>query len=196
MEIRFFDSSFDFRQWLETNHDKAKELTLGFYKKGSREKGINYAEALDEALCYGWIDGMRKRLDAISYSIRFTPRKTKSVWSLVNLRHVDRLKKSGRMMPAGLERHLERDPARTGIYAFENVDHKLATEEERKFKANKKAWDYFQEQAPSYQRTAIWWIVKAKKVQTQARRLSLLMNESANGKRLAHLTPSNRSKTS
>jgi uncharacterized protein YdeI (YjbR/CyaY-like superfamily) len=109
MEIIFLNSSADFRKWLETNHEHVGELLLGFYKKDSRRKGISYAEALDEALCFGWIDGVRKSLDAISYSIRFTPRKKKSVWSLVNLQHVDRLKKSGRMMPAGLKIHSLRE---------------------------------------------------------------------------------------
>jgi hypothetical protein len=105
-EIRFFNSSSDFRRWLEINHQRAGDLTLGFYKKNSGKEGLSYADALDEALCFGWIDGVRKRLDDITYSIRFTPRKKTSVWSLVNLRHVDRLKKCGRMMPAGL--HIQR----------------------------------------------------------------------------------------
>jgi uncharacterized protein YdeI (YjbR/CyaY-like superfamily) len=187
-EIRFFNSSSDFRTWLEINHEDGDDLTLGFYKKNSGKKGLSYADALDEALCFGWIDGLRKNLDDISYSIRFTQRKKKSVWSLVNLRHVDRLKKCGRMMPAGLHIHSVRDPAKAGIYAFENSSRKLAVDEERRFKLEKKAWDFFQKQAPSYQRTAIWWIVNAKKDETRARRLSLLIKDSANERKLARFT--------
>jgi uncharacterized protein YdeI (YjbR/CyaY-like superfamily) len=190
MEIRFFDSSSEFREWLETNHEHAGELVLGFDKKGSGKKGISFPESLDEALCFGWIDGVRKNLDAISYSIRFTPRKKKSIWSLANLRRVDELKKSGRMKRAGLESHSMRDPAKTGIYSFENATRKLAVDEERKFMLEKGAWDFFQKQTPSYRRMAIWWIVSAKKDETRARRLSLLIEDSARERTLAQFSRS------
>jgi uncharacterized protein YdeI (YjbR/CyaY-like superfamily) len=190
MEIRFFDSSSEFREWLETNHQHAGELVLGFYKKGSGKRGISYAESVDEALCFGWIDGVQKNLGAISYSIRFTPRKKNSIWSLANLRRVERLKKSGRMKRAGLESHSMRDPAKTGIYSFENATRTLAVDEERKFRLEKTAWDFFQNQTPSYRRMAIWWIVSAKKDETRARRLSLLIEDSARERTLAQFTRS------
>jgi uncharacterized protein YdeI (YjbR/CyaY-like superfamily) len=190
MKVRFFDSSSEFRDWLKTNHEHGEELVLGFYKKGSGKRGISYAESVDEALCFGWIDGVRKNLDAVSYSIRFTPRKSKSIWSLANLRRVDRLKKSGLMQRAGLESYSMRDPAKTGIYSFENASRKLAVDEERKFMLEKNAWDFFLKQTPSYQRMAIWWIVSAKKDATRARRLSLLIEDSANERTLARFTRS------
>jgi uncharacterized protein YdeI (YjbR/CyaY-like superfamily) len=188
MKIRFFHSSSEFREWLETNHEQAGELILGFYKKGSGKQGISYAESVDEALCFGWIDGVRRNLDAVSYSIRFTPRKKKSIWSLANLRRVDRLKESRRMKRAGLESHSMRDPAKSGIYSFENAIRKLAVNEERKFVLEKNAWDFFQKQTPSYRRMAIWWIVSAKKDETRARRLSVLIEDSARGRTLAQFT--------
>jgi uncharacterized protein YdeI (YjbR/CyaY-like superfamily) len=190
MKIRFFNSSSEFREWLETNHEHSEELILGFYKKGSGKQGISYAESVDEALCFGWIDGLRKNLDPISYSIRFTPRKKKSIWSLANLRRVDRLKASGRMKPAGLESHSVRDPAKTGIYSFENATRKLALDEERKFMLEENAWDFFQKQTSSYRRMAIWWIVSANKDETRARRLSLLIKDSASERTLAQFTRS------
>jgi uncharacterized protein YdeI (YjbR/CyaY-like superfamily) len=190
MEIRFFDSSSEFREWLETNHERAGELILGFYKKGSGKKGLSYAESLDEALCFGWIDGVRKNLDAVSYSIRFTPRMKNSIWSLANLRRVERLKKSGRMKRAGLESHSMRDPAKTGIYSFENATRTLAVDEEKKFMSEANAWDFFQKQTPSYRRMALWWIVSAKKDETRARRLSLLIEDSASERTLAQFTRS------
>jgi uncharacterized protein YdeI (YjbR/CyaY-like superfamily) len=190
MKITFFNSSSEFREWLETNHEHAGELILGFYKKGAGRQGISYAESVDEALCFGWIDGVRRNLDAISYSIRFTPRKKESIWSLANLRRVERLKESGRMKPAGLDSYSMRDPAKTGIYSFENAVRTLAVDEERKFMLDKGAWDFFQKQTPSYRRMAIWWIVSAKKDETRARRLSLLIKDSASERTLAQFTRS------
>src|SRR5215217_8829560 len=121
MKAKFFSSPGEFRQWLEQNHDSASELLVGFHKKLSGKKSVTYAEALDEALCFGWIDGVRRSLDETRYTIRFTPRKPRSIWSLVNVRHVERLKKEGRMHKAGLEVYERRDPKRTGIYSFENA---------------------------------------------------------------------------
>src|SRR6185503_8599356 len=120
MQPKFFSSPEKFRRWLERNHDGATELLLGFHKKSSGKKSITYAEALDEALCFGWIDGVRKNLNETSYTIRFTPRKTTSIWSNVNVGHVERLKKEGRMQASGLAAYALREDKRTGIYAFEN----------------------------------------------------------------------------
>src|SRR5215470_5657105 len=118
MKAKFFTAQEQFRQWLEKNHATATELLVGFHKKASGKKSITYAEALDEALCFGWIDGVRRNLDETSYTIRFSPRKPRSIWSLINVRHVERLQKEGRMQPAGLAAFAIRDPKRTGIYSF------------------------------------------------------------------------------
>ena len=188
MSIKFFKSASDFRRWLETNHARTTEQQVGFYKVDSGRGGLTYAEALDEALCFGWIDGLRKSLDEAAYKIRFTPRKPKSIWSRVNLRHAKRLKAAGRMTPVGLEALGKCEPARSGIYSFENATRKLAAPDERRFKAAKKAWEFFQRQPPGYRRTAIWWVVSAKKDETRWRRLAQLMADSSRGRRLAQLT--------
>ena len=183
MEPKFFTSPEKFRQWLQRNHDSANELLVGFHKKDSGKKSITYAEALDEALCCGWIDGVRKRLDETSYTIRFTPRKPKSIWSNVNVRHVERLKKEGRMAEPGLKVYAQRDPKRTGIYAFENRPKEFSPEYEKKFRANKAAWEFFQTIPPSLRNTYIFWIMGAKKEETQLHRLELLIESSAKGVR-------------
>src|SRR6188474_2468785 len=120
MKPKFFSSPERFREWLERNHNSATELLIGFHKKNSGKKSVTYAEALDEALCFGWIDGVRKNIDETSYTIRFTPRKPKSIWSNINVGHIERLKKEGRMAEPGLKAYALRDPKRTGIYSFEN----------------------------------------------------------------------------
>ena len=183
MEPKFFTSPEKFRQWLQKNHDSANELLVGFHKKDSGKKSITYAEALDEALCFGWIDGVRKRIDETSYTIRFTPRKPKSIWSNVNVKHVERLKKEGRMAEPGLKVYAQRDPKRTGIYAFENRPKEFSPEYEKKFRANKAAWEFFQTIPPSLRNTYIFWIMGAKKEETQLHRLQLLIESSAKGVR-------------
>ncbi len=152
MTPTFFTTPSGFRAWLAAHHATATELTVGFHKLGSGKGGLTYPQALDEALCFGWIDGVRRSIDAHSYTIRFTPRRPKSIWSLVNIRHVERLQKSGLMAPAGLKAFAARDPARSGIYSFENARRDLAPAEEKKFRAAKKAWAFFQQQAPGYRR--------------------------------------------
>ena len=188
MKPTYFLSSEDFRRWLDANHREVTELFVGFYKKDSGQGGITYAGALDEALCFGWIDGVRKSVDALSYTIRFTPRKPKSIWSLVNLRHIERLTKSGRVTPAGLKVFAARNPAKCGVYAFENAAQKFAAADERKFRADKRAWDFFQQQAPWYRRTAIHWVLTAKREETRARRLAQLISDSRDARRLKQLT--------
>lgn len=187
--MRFFRSSSEFREWLDTNHGSVNALIVGFYKRDSGKESITYPQALDEALCFGWIDGVRRRVDALSYSIRFTPRRPKSNWSQVNLRHAERLIKSGRMTPVGLRVYSEWDPKKSGSYSFENHPREFAPADEHKFQADKTAWNYFRKQAPSYQRTSIWWVVSAKRSETRAKRLSKLMDDSAHERRLDLLTP-------
>ena len=183
MEPKFFTSPEKFRQWLAKNHDRAGELLVGFHKKDSGKKSITYAQALDEALCFGWIDGVRKRLDETSYTIRFTPRKPKSIWSNVNVRHVERLTKEGRMAEPGLKTYALRDPKRTGIYAFENRPKEFSPEYEKNFRANKAAWEFFQTLPPSFRRTSIFWVMSAKKEETQRRRLEQLIAKCEKGER-------------
>ena len=184
---RFFGSAADFRRWLEANHAAFRELWVGFNKKASGKGGITYPEALDEALCFGWIDGVRKTVNADRFTIRFTPRRAGSVWSRVNLRHFERLKALDRVAPSGLKTHAQRDPAKSGLYSFENLPHRLAVADERRFKANRAAWRFFQAQPPGYQRVAIFWVTDAKREKTRARRLAQLISDSANGRRLANV---------
>lgn len=181
MKPKFFSSPEQFRQWLEQNHDRAAELLVGFYKKDSGKKSVTYPQALDEALCFGWIDGVRRSLDETSYTIRFTPRKPRSIWSRVNVRHVERLQKEGRMAAPGLRAFAKRDPERTGVYAFENRPREFTPEFEKKFRANKPAWEFFQSEPPSIRRTCIFWVMSAKKEETRLRRLGQLIDSSAKG---------------
>lgn len=183
-KIKFFSTQSLFRQWLAKNHTRSAELWVGFKKKKSGKKSITYAEALDEALCFGWIDGVRKSLDESSYTIRFTPRKPKSIWSRVNTKRALELSKLGRMKPSGLEAFALRDPQRSGIYSFETSARKLAAAYETKFRAKKRAWEYFQRQPPGYRKLATFWVMSAKKEETRLRRLEQLIGDSAKAKRL------------
>jgi len=187
MKIMHFKSQSEFRQWLEANHSSESELWVGFYKKDSGKGGLTYTEALDEALCFGWIDGVRKRVDELSFTQRFTPRKPRSNWSLVNIRHVERLKKARRMMPAGLKAFAAREAAKSGVYSFENKPRRLSPALERRFKSDKAAWDFFQQQPPGYRRVANFWVMSAKREETQQRRLAQLMEDSSHGRRLGLL---------
>lgn len=188
MKPRFFSSSEEFRQWLEKHHASAGELLVGFHKKVSGKKSITYAEALDEALCFGWIDGVRRSLNESSYSIRFTPRRPRSIWSLINVKHVERLQKEGRMHPSGLEIFAQRDPKRTGIYSFENRPRELSPAYAKEFRKNKTAWQFFQEQPPFYKRTISFWVMSAKKEETRLKRLERLIASSAKGERIGLIT--------
>jgi len=189
MNAVHFGSAKLFRSWLASNHGKEKELWVGFYKKSAGKPTITYSEALDEALCYGWIDGVRYAVDRDSYKIRFTPRKSSSIWSLVNVRHVERLKKAGKMEAAGLRAYQARTEHRTGIYSFEQKRPGLSVKYQKLFRQNKRAWKFFRAQAPWYQRTAGYWVSSAKQEETRARRLAKLMEDSSNGRRLDRLTP-------
>jgi len=188
MKILHFTTASDFRRWLGAHHTVATELHVGFYKKASGKGGLTYPESVDEALCFGWIDGVRRTVDASSYTIRFTPRKPGSIWSLVNVRHVGRLTQAGRMRPAGLKAFAARQEHRTGVYSFEQAPQKLPPVYERKFRAHRQAWDFFTSQAPWYRRTAIHKVVSPKQEATRQRWLALLIADSAKGKRLDALT--------
>jgi len=182
MKVTYFKSAADFRKWLEANHATVSELWIGFYKKASGKVGITYAEALDEALCFGWIDGVRKRVDEASYTNRFSPRRTKSIWSLINTRRVEQLRALGRMAEAGLKAFAARDPKRTGIYSFENA--RLDETAERKFKTSKRAWAFFQAQPPGYRRLVMHWVASAKRQETRDSRLKRLIAVSAKRSRI------------
>ncbi|HKG92040.1 MAG TPA: YdeI/OmpD-associated family protein [Gemmatimonadaceae bacterium] len=181
----FFATPADFRAWLERHHDTGRELLVGFYKKGAGKPSITWPESVDEALCFGWIDGVRRSIDDESYSIRFTPRKPRSNWSAVNVARVAALTKAGRMHPAGLAAFEARAPERTGIYAYEQrTTAELSPADEKRFRANKKAWAFFESQPPGYRHLALWWVVTAKKEETRQKRLATLIDDSANGRRL------------
>lgn len=188
-DVCFFADAAAWRRWLEAHHTAATELWVGFHKTASGRPSITWPEAVDGALCFGWIDGVRKRIDEASYKIRFTPRKPRSIWSSVNVRRAEALSAAGLMTPAGLRALEARSPERSGIYAYEQrTESTLAAADEERFRANRPAWDFFQSRPPSYQRTAIWWVVSAKQEATRQRRLATLIADSAEGRTIARLT--------
>ena len=184
MKPRFFKSQADFRAWLEAHGRSEKELWMGYYKKGSGKGGLVYREALDEALCFGWIDGIVKRVDAVSYMQRWTPRTRTSRWSLVNIKRAGELTKLGRMAEPGLETFNARDPKRQTNYLYEQRDRPLAPAYERRFKANARAWTFFEAQPPGYRRLCLRRIMSAKKEETREKRLAETIELSAAHKRL------------
>ncbi len=184
MKPTFFETGADFRRWLSKNHKKETELLVGFYKVDSGKASMTWSESVDEALCYGWIDGVRKSIDRTSYTIRFTPRKPVSNWSAVNIKKMEELTERGLVKPAGLAAYEKRQESRSKIYTYENAPVKLDRRYERKFKANKKALDFFQSQAPSYQKVIINWIMSAKQEATQLSRLEKVIASSQAGKRV------------
>jgi uncharacterized protein YdeI (YjbR/CyaY-like superfamily) len=188
MNIKIFNSAAEFRSWLEKNHSRTAELWLGFYNQRSKKRSITYREALDEALCFGWIDGVRKSVDETTYMQRFTPRKAKSYWSAVNVQRFNQLKALGRVETAG-HRAFEQRTSDSGKYSFESRPKKLPPGYEKQFKAKKPAWGFFCAQAPWYQRTAIFWVVSAKQEETRQRRLATLTADSEKGRRLGMLAP-------
>jgi uncharacterized protein YdeI (YjbR/CyaY-like superfamily) len=188
MDPIFFRSASDLRDWLERNHATTTELWVGFYKKSAAQNGITYPEAVDQALCYGWIDGIRKGIDASAYTNRFTPRKRRSTWSAVNIKRVGELTDLGLMHPSGLAAFNNRDPDRAGLYSFEASNRDLPEEYKEQFRANQPAWDFFQSQPPGYRKTASWWVISPKKEETRQKRLATLIEDSANARRLAAVT--------
>jgi uncharacterized protein YdeI (YjbR/CyaY-like superfamily) len=186
MNPKFFKSPAELRKWFEKNHDTATELIVGFYKKGSGLPSVDWPQSVDEAICFGWIDGIRKSIDAKSYQIRFTPRNPKSHWSAVNIRKVQRLLKEGLMKPAGVKVWDMRDETKSKKASYEQSNAVLLSEIlEDKIKENPKAWAFFNTKlAPSYKRISIHWVMSAKQQQTQLRRLEILIRSSAEQKKI------------
>lgn len=184
MTIKFFKTQADFRTWLEKNHEKETELTVGFYKVGSGKPSMTWSESVDHALCFGWIDGIRKRIDEESYCIRFTPRRPGSNWSAINIAKIEELSGKGLMHPAGEAAYADRREDRSRIYTYENKPRKLPPVFEKIFKADKDAWKFFSSQPPSYQRTVMFWIMSAKQEATQLSRLQKTIAASQEHKRL------------
>jgi len=176
MKPKFFSTADKLREWFLKNHDKKDELLIGFYKVNSGKKSISYQDAIDEALAFGWIDGIRKGIDDISYNTRFTPRRKNSIWSQINIKRIEYLQQLGKMHPAGLAAFNSRDPERTNLYSFEQKEHRLREDYEEKFKRSRKAWEFFQSKPPSYRKPAIHWVMSAKQEPTRLRRLEQLIH--------------------
>jgi uncharacterized protein YdeI (YjbR/CyaY-like superfamily) len=189
-DVLFFAEPSGWRRWLERHHDTATEVWVGLYKKSSGKPSVTWPEAVDQALCFGWIDGVRKSIDATSYKNRFTPRRPGSNWSAVNVRRVQELADLGLMHPAGLKAFEARREDRSGVYSYEQRHlARLEPAYEQKLRASKKAWAYFQASPPSYRTAAIWWIVSAKQEATRLRRLDQLIKHSKEGRPVPPLTP-------
>lgn len=184
MKPKFFITQEDFRRWLEENHASETELLVGFYKVGTSKPSMTWSESVDQAICFGWIDGVRRKVDEESYSIRFTPRKKNSVWSAVNIAKVAELTEKGLMKSAGIAAFEKREEKKSKIYAYEQEASELSAEFEKRFKKHKKAWDFFQNQANWYKKQMIHWVMSAKQETTRERRLEKLIGESEIGKRI------------
>jgi uncharacterized protein YdeI (YjbR/CyaY-like superfamily) len=189
MDATFFATPAELRDWFRDHAATASELWVGFYKRDTGMPSITWSESVDEALCVGWIDGIRKRLDDGRYVIRFTPRKRTSTWSAVNIKRLGELKELGRVQAAGLAAFEARRENRSGIYAYENRPRELDEPYAGRFRANAQAWEFFQAQPPSYRRTTIWWVVSAKKEETRLKRLDTLIEQSEHGRRFELLSP-------
>lgn len=176
---KFFSGPAEFREWLQKNYLTETELVVGFYKVSTKKPSMTWSESVDEALCFGWIDGIRRSIDEESYCIRFTPRNPKSNWSAVNIRKVEEMTRQGKMTPAGLAAFEKRSEVRTGIYSYENRPEKLDAELEAIFQEKQEAWKFFTSQAPSYQKVMIYWVMSAKQEPTRMARLSKLIGFSA-----------------
>lgn len=187
MQPIFFQNTQTLRQWFIDNHQTETELIVGYYKKGVDKETITWSDSVDEAICFGWIDGVRKSIDEISYQIRFTPRKATSIWSKVNIEKVERLKKQNLMFPSGIAAFEKRKEDKSMIYSFEQNVVELPSNFEELFRANPKAWDFFTKQAPSYQKTAIWKIISAKLEATKIRKLHQLITDSENERKIKEL---------
>src|SRR3954454_10571360 len=184
----FFRTAAEFRRWLKAHHSKTTEQWIGFYRKDSNRPSITWPESVDEALCFGWIDGLRKSIDAYSYKIRFTPRRATTVWSAVNARRMRELIRAGRVQKAGLAAFDRRTETKTAIYSYENRDAAiLPISAIATFRRHRKAWRWFTSQSPSYRQTAIWWVVSAKRPETRQKRLEIFISDSASGRKIAPL---------
>lgn len=188
MQATFFPTPAHFRKWLERHHATATELIVGFYKKATGRPSITWPESVDQALCFGWIDGIRKSIDADSYTIRFTPRRARSIWSLVNIRRVARLENEGQMRPAGRKAFAARLADRSRVYAFEQRDVTLPAKYQRIFRRHTAAWRNYRARPPGYRRTTAWWVMSAKKEETRLRRLHHLIASAAARRPVGPLT--------
>jgi uncharacterized protein YdeI (YjbR/CyaY-like superfamily) len=186
---RFFRTPAAFGEWLAKNHDNAAELLVGFYKKDSGKPSITYPEALDEALIIGWIDGVRRNIDEESYSIRFSPRKPRSIWSAVNIKKVESLIAAGRMKPEGLAVFERRDAKRSGVYSYEREHAEFSPAEKKQLAADKKAHTFLEQVAPSYRRVITFWVVSAKRPETRTKRMETLLEWSRKGERIPLMKP-------
>jgi uncharacterized protein YdeI (YjbR/CyaY-like superfamily) len=183
-KIKYFKSANEFRSWLDKNHASTQELWVGYYKKSSRQPSMTWPESVDEALCFGWIDGIRKSVDDLRYTIRFTPRRRGSIWSAVNIKRAQELSDKGLMKPPGMVAFRARTENRSGIYSYEQRSANLDGHYEKKLRQNKDAWGFFYAQPASYRKAIGWWIVSAKQEATRLKRLQKLIDQSANRKRL------------
>jgi len=185
----FFTTPSKFRAWLAKNHARALQLWVGFYKKASGRPSITWPESVDQALCFGWIDGLRKSVDDTSYMIRFSPRRPGSTWSAINIRRAKELIALGQMTPAGLRAFEKRTPEKSANYSYkQRRNARLSTAQKKQFRANRKAWEFFRAQPPSYQRLTAFWVTSAKKEETRAKRLTKLIGDSAAGRAIGLLT--------
>jgi uncharacterized protein YdeI (YjbR/CyaY-like superfamily) len=181
----FFASPEELRAWLEAHHETEDELYVGYYKKATGIPSLTWSQAVDEALCFGWIDGVLRRIDDRRHAQRFTPRRPSSTWSAVNIAKVARLREEGRMRPAGEAAFARRREDKSAVYSYEQrANPALEPEQEARFRANAAAWEFFASQPPSYRRVALYWVVSAKKAETRARRLETLIEDSAAGRAL------------
>lgn len=188
MKPTFFRSPSEFREWLETHHATEGELLVGFLKKSTGEPGMTWPESVDEALCYGWIDGVRRRIDDRSYSIRFSPRRPRSIWSKVNIARAQALIREGRMTSAGLAAYEARKENRSGVYSYEQRRPRLEEPYQSLLQQDEAAWAFFAAQPPSYRKAMSWWILSAKREETRLRRLEKLRIFSAKGQRVPEFT--------
>ncbi len=187
---RFFATAAEFRAWLIKHHADSTELTVGFWKVGSGKPSITWPQAIEEAIAFGWIDGVRHSIDANSYSVRFTRRKSTGTWSAVNVATASRLIAEGRMAPAGLSAFERRKPSKTAIYSYEQRKNPIfSPDEEAALASDSRAWQYFDSRPPSYKKAATWWVISAKMKETRARRLALLIAYSQKGRPVPPLTP-------
>lgn len=184
MKTKFFPTQDDFRRWLEENHDKESELIVGFYNIKSGKPTMTWSEAVDQALCFGWIDGVRRKVDEESYSNRFTPRRASSNWSAVNIEKVRVLTEKSLMKPSGIAAFEKRKESKSAIYAYETELKQFSAEFENLFKSNEKAWEFFEKQANWYKKQMINWVMTAKQEATREKRLGKLIAESANQRRV------------
>jgi uncharacterized protein YdeI (YjbR/CyaY-like superfamily) len=190
MDAQFFDTADDLRAWFEQHHESAPELFVGYWKKGTGGTGVTHPEAIEQALCFGWIDSVARRLDDRRYQVRFTPRRRGSVWSAVNVAKIAELTARGLMHPAGLRAFAQRKSGEIGVYSYEQPEAvRFDDEQTALLRADPAAWEWFSRQSPAYRRSATHWVISAKRPETRARRLAQLIADSAQGRKVPPLIP-------